>query len=117
MGGNDNKSGDSNEVWSSSNGKTWDNNSTISVTWDGMKDFGAQVFDGKIWILGGNDNGSRIQKYYTFDKSSWSSQAFPDWSQRSNLVSYDFENYLWVVGGDNGTDESSHMHDVWKDGK
>ena len=117
MGGNDNESGDSNEVWSSSNGKTWDNNSSISVTWDGMKDFGAQVFDGKIWILGGNDNGSRIQKYYTFDKSSWSSQAFPDWSQRSKLVSYDFENYLWVVGGDNGTGGSSHMHDVWKYGK
>ena len=113
MGGNDNESGDSNEVWYSSNGKTWDN-STISVTWDGMKDFGAQVFDGKIWILGGNP---RTNKFYTFDGTTWSDQQDASWSVRSSLVSFRFDNYLWVVGGDSGTGGSSHMNDVWKYGK
>ena len=113
MGGNDNESGDSNEVWYSSNGKTWDN-STISVTWDGMKDFGAQVFDGKIWILGGNP---RTNKFYTFDGTTWSGEQDASWSVRSSLVSFRFDNYLWVVGGDNGTGGSSHMNDVWKYGK
>ena len=113
MGGNDNESGDSNEVWYSSNGKTWDN-STISVTWDGMKDFGAQVFDGKIWILGGNP---RTNKFYTFDGTTWSGYQDASWSVRSSLVSFRFDNYLWVVGGDNGTGGSTHMNDVWKYGK
>ena len=113
LGGNDNESGDSNEVWYSSNGKTWDN-STISVTWDGMKDFGAQVFDGKIWILGGNP---RTNKFYTFDGTTWSGYQDASWSVRSSLVSFRFDNYLWVVGGDNGTGGSSHMNDVWKYGK
>ena len=113
MGGNDNESGDSNEVWYSSNGKTWDN-STISVTWDGMKDFGAQVFDGKIWILGGNP---RTNKFYTFDGTTWSGYQDASWSVRSSLVSFRFDNYLWVVGGDSGTGGSNHMNDVWKYGK
>ena len=113
MGGNDNESGDSNEVWYSSNGKTWDN-STISVTWDGMKDFGAQVFDGKIWILGGNP---RTNNFYTFDGTTWSGKQDASWSVRSSLVSFRFDNYLWVVGGDSGTGGSSHMNDVWKYGK
>ena len=113
MGGNDNESGDSNEVWYSSNGKTWDN-STISITWDGMKDFGAQVFDGKIWILGGNP---RTNIFYTFDGTTWSDGQDASWSVRSSLVSFRFDNYLWVVGGDNGTGGSSHMNDVWKYGK
>ena len=113
MGGNDNESGDSNEVWYSSNGKTWDN-STISVTWDGMKDFGAQVFDGKIWILGGNP---RTNKFYTFDGTTWSDEQYASWSVRSSLVSFRFDNYLWVVGGDSGTGGSTHMNDVWKYGK
>ena len=85
-----------------------------------MKDHEAQVFDGKIWILGGNDNGSRIKKYFSFDGTEWSKDdqaAVPDWSQRSSMVSYEFDNYLWVVGGDNGTSGSTHMKDVWKYGK
>ena len=129
MGGNDNSSGDFKDVWTSSDGETWyDNTSTTNVTWSGMKEHSAQVFDGKIWILGGNDNGSTQQKFYFYptDNGSWSStdNATPlksdgstAWSQRSSLISFDFDNYLWVVGGDNGTAPSRHMKDVWKYGK
>ena len=115
MGGNDNSS-DLKEVWTF-DGTSWDNQTSPTVTWEGMKDHSAHVFDGKIWILGGNDNGSRIKKFYTYDGTSWSSAVVPSWSQRSSLVSYDFNNYLWVVGGDNGTSGSTHMKDVWKFGK
>ena len=129
MGGNDNSSGDFKDVWTSSDGETWhDNTSTTNVTWSGMKEHSAQVFDGKIWILGGNDNGSTQQKFYFYPtvNGSWSStdNATPlksdgstAWSQRSSLTSFDFDNYLWVVGGDNGTAPSRHMKDVWKYGK
>ena len=115
MGGNDNSS-DLKEVWTF-DGTSWDNQTSPTVTWEGMKDHSTHVFDGKIWILGGNDNGSRIKKFYTYDGTSWSSAVVPSWSQRSSLVSYDFNNYLWVVGGDNGTSGSTHMKDVWKFGK
>ncbi len=115
LGGNDNSS-DLKEVWTF-DGTSWDNQTSPTVTWEGMKDHSAHVFDGKIWIIGGNDNGSRIKKFYTYDGTSWSSAVVPSWSQRSSLVSYDFNNYLWVVGGDNGTSGSTHMKDVWKFGK
>ena len=118
MGGNDNTS-DLQDVWTY-DGSSWTQQTSPSVTWSGMKDHEAQVFDGKIWILGGNDNGSRIKKYFSFNGTSWSQDdqaAVPDWSQRSSMVSYEFDNYLWVVGGDNGTSGSTHMNDVWKYGK
>ena len=115
MGGNDNTS-DLQDVWTY-DGSSWTQQTSPSVTWSGMKDHEAQVFDGKIWILGGNDNGSRIKKYFSFNGTSWSQASIPDWSQRSSMVSYEFDNYLWVVGGDNGTSGSTHMNDVWKYGK
>ena len=113
MGGN-NSSGDSKEVWYSTDGINWTQQTDSIVTWDAMKDFGAQVFDGKIWILGGNP---RTNKFYTFDGTTWSGEQDASWSVRSSLVSFRFDNYLWVVGGDNGTGGSSHMNDVWKYGK
>ena len=79
-----------------------------------MKDHEAQVFDGKIWILGGNP---RTNIFYTFDGTTWSDGQDASWSVRSSLVSFRFDNYLWVVGGDSGTGGSSHMNDVWKYGK
>ena len=113
MGGN-NSSGDSKEVWYSTDGKNWTQQTSSIVTWDAMKDFGAQVFDGKIWILGGNP---RTNKFYTFDGTTWSGEQDASWSVRSSLFSFRFDNYLWVVGGDNGTGGSTHMNDVWKYGK
>ena len=113
MGGN-NSNGDSKEVWYSSDGISWTQQTSSIVTWDAMKDFGAQVFDGKIWILGGNP---RTNKFYTFDGTTWSGYQDASWSVRSSLVSFRFDNYLWVVGGDSGTGGSSHMNDVWKYGK
>ena len=113
MGGN-NSNGDSKEVWYSSDGISWTQQTSSIVTWDAMKDFGAQVFDGKIWILGGNP---RTNIFYTFDGTTWSDGQDASWSVRSSLVSFRFDNYLWVVGGDNGTGGSTHMNDVWKYGK
>ena len=113
MGGN-NSNGDSKEVWYSSDGISWTQQTSSIVTWDAMKDFGAQVFDGKIWILGGNP---RTNKFYTFDGTTWSGYQDASWSVRSSLVSFRFDNYLWVVGGDSGTGGSNHMNDVWKYGK
>ena len=59
------------DVWTY-DGSSWTQQTSPSVTWSGMKDHEAQVFDGKIWILGGNDNGSRIKKYFSFNGTSWS---------------------------------------------
>ena len=58
-----------------------------------------------------------MKKYFSFNGTSWSQASIPDWSQKSSMVSYEFDNYLWVVGGDNGTSGSTHMNDVWKYGK
>ncbi len=74
MGGN-NSSGDSKEVWYSTDGINWTQQTSSIVTWDAMKDFGAQVFDGKIWILGGNP---RTNKFYTFDGTTWSGEQDAD---------------------------------------
>ena len=127
VGGN-NSSGDLNDIWTSSNpddNSTWKKQTTPIV--NGMKDHKAQVFDGKIWILGGNAGGNMLQKYYIFysvtqdpagiiSGFSWSS-AVPNWSQRSSMASLNFDNHLWVIGGDNGTGSSSKMKDVWKYGQ
>ena len=83
------------------------------------------VFDGKIWVIGGdNSDGSPQRRYFTYDGSNWSSLLSPEksdgsiaWSQRSSTLTLIFDNYLWVIGGYKGETSEKVLADVWKYGK
>jgi hypothetical protein len=71
----------SREVWSSSDGATWDR-VTASAGWCPRIAAGAVVFQGRMWILGGTED------YYFGDETSlkndvWSSADGKNWTQET----------------------------------
>ena len=71
----------SNEVWSSTDGVTWEP-ATEKAGWSPRIAAGAVVFKGRMWILGGTED-----YYFGDDKSLkndvWSSADGKDWKQET----------------------------------
>ncbi len=116
----------SNEVWSSKDGKNWEQ-VTEHAGWTPRLAGGCVAFDGKIWILGG------IGDYYFGDKTSlkadvWNSadgktwnlvtESAP-WGGRAYFKPLAFHGKLWVMGGGNYVPDYEASNDVWSspDGK
>jgi hypothetical protein len=120
----------SNEVWSSSDGATWEQAAPPSpplqdgakaLRWTPRIAAGAVVFKGKMWILGGTEN------YYFGNKQSlkndvWSSAdgkdwrlavAHAGWSPRAYHQAVVHNGKIWVFGGGNYVPEYQALHDVW----
>jgi hypothetical protein len=110
----------SNEVWSSTDGKTWDL-VTNQAGWSPRLAAGAVAFKGRLWILGGTEN-----YYFGDDKSLkndvWSS---PDgktwtrvveqapWSPRAYHAAVVHGGKIWVLGGGNYVPTYHAQNDVW----
>ena len=116
----------SNEVWSSTNGKKWDQ-VTAKAGWSPRLAAGLVEFAGKMWMLGG------IEDYYFGDEKSlkndvWSSTdgkewtlvtEHAEWSPRAYQSAVVFDNKMWVFGGGNYVPKYQALNDVWysEDGK
>jgi len=116
----------SSEVWSSSDGKNWEQ-VTAEAGWSPRLAAGLIVFDGKMWILGGTEN------YYFGDQQSlkndvWSSEDGKTWTRVTEQAPWPARAYhaavahdgkMWVMGGGNYVPEYAAHHDVWSsiDGK
>ena len=110
----------SNEVWSSTDGKKWEQ-ATFNAGWSPRLAAGLVEFKGKMWILGGTEN------YYFGDESSlkndvWSSADGKEWTlvteqagwkPRAYHVALAYDDKLWVLGGGNYTPEYFVYNDVW----
>ena len=84
----------------------------------------AVVFDGKIWVLGGNEGSTHNgidnlnEVWSSSDGMSWTNanargpaEGSKHWSKRVNHAAVVFDGKIWVLGGT--TDGSSRLNDVW----
>ena len=110
----------SSEVWSSGDGKTWEQ-TTASALWSPRIAAGAVVFQNKMWILGGTEN------YYFGDEKSlkndvWSSSDGKEWKLATDKAPWSPRAYhqavvlndrIYVLGGGNYVPEYHAKNDVW----
>jgi hypothetical protein len=98
------------DVWSSADGAEWVEE-TGRAPWEGRVHFGAESFDGRLWVFGGsllNDVWSSA------DGAEW--ETSPDrtpWGPRTTSYSTTFAGALWVFGGKTGTAETV-ADEVWR---
>jgi Kelch motif protein len=112
--------GASSEVWSSSDGVTWDQEAK-QAGWSPRLAAGALVFKDRMWILGGTEN------YYFGNDSSikndvWSSADGKEWKQvtahaawppRAYHAAVVHDGKMWVLGGGNYVPNYHALNDVW----
>jgi dihydrofolate reductase len=119
FGGTDNNSSVLDDVWSSTDGKTW-----TEETKDSSKKFSARhghqsvVFDNKMWVFGGNTDAVG----FVTVNDVWSSTDGKNWTKirgngdangftaRYQGASVLFEKKVWLIGG---TNKDGHRNDVW----
>ena len=105
LGGIDNSTAYMNDIWSSSDGKTW-TQVTDNSSWSIRYGHATEVFNNKIWILGG-DNGNLLSDVWfssNDNASSWkqASTSGSMWSTRSGHTAIVFGGKLWMIGGNGG---------------
>lgn len=91
-----------NDVWSSSDGKTW-TLETDAAPWSPRIWFTAAEYRDKMWILGGwSNNPSRNwpDVWHSTDGKTWTEfKSAGSWKERHEHSTYIFQDKLWVVGG------------------
>ncbi len=118
-----------NDVWSSTDGKSWTleapKTTNTNIRWSSRMRHQGLVFDDKIWILGGNgvaDGEYQNDVWSSTDGKSWNLEAPHTtdnnirWTPRYAHASTVFNNKMWVMGG---KDQNGLLNDVWSstDGK
>lgn len=106
-----------NDVWHSTDGVTW-TEATSAAPWTQRHDHTSEVFDGKIWVIGGvlglaADPSSQIfsDVWRSTDGVSWiRATASASWGPRASHSSLVFGSKIWVIGGRN---RSERFNDVW----
>lgn len=80
--------------------------------WSPRSGHQAAVFQGKLWVMGGE---SSYSPYYwndvwsSSDGATWAEEPTAAWSPRSGHQAVVFRDKLWVIGGYDGSDKN----DVW----
>lgn len=90
------------DVWNSEDGVTWtkvtDSAAFTPRTWHA-----SAVFNGKMWILGGEDTRKLSVKlgdaWSSTDGATWTQENARAFAPRSFLKALAFQNKLWVLGG------------------
>jgi dihydrofolate reductase len=110
-------SDESNDVWSSTNGKTWtpvkDNNENGFSARNGHT---SAVFDDKMWVIGGNDSTQLLNDVWSSTNGkTWIEETDnnPRFSIRFRHTSEVFKKRIWLLAGSPMSDISSKSNDVW----
>ncbi len=119
-----------NDVWASADGITWskiDANPVVAgvqnAPWTARYNFGSAVFNGKIFLMGGQDaNGMKNDIWTTVDGVTWKQtdtnpmqagiQNAP-WSPRMDFTTLVYNNRLWIMGGMQTSVPSGMLNEVW----
>jgi hypothetical protein len=102
-----------NDVWSSAAGTSWSQTATPAPMWTGRQNHSSVVFDGKIWVMGGEDQDRNLLRdvWYSEDGANWTqaTSAAP-WIGRHRHASVVFNGEIWVMGGISGF---TLLNDIW----
>jgi len=102
-----------NEVWSTSNGSTWQEHSPHAGFYASAPD--AISANGRMWIVGGNDAvNMRDEIWSSSDGGAWTpTPAGARFPKRGGKGLVWFNNQLWISGGASGADNATQFADVW----
>ncbi len=102
------------------NGVNWTQvrkNSQVFAPWSGRQEFGTVVFNNKVWVMGGTDNGTNVYNdvWSTSDGANWTQEtAHAAWQGRNALAAAVFNNKIWVMGGIKSfSNNYAQIGDVW----
>lgn len=99
------------DVWDSPDGANW-NQVTSSAGFGALTDFGTAVFNGNIYVIGGQTgSGTTNAVCWSGDGNSWGSTGAPFSSRMDPSVAV-FNGQLWVIGGMNYSENTAY-NDVW----
>lgn len=90
-----------NDVWSSDNGVEW-TLETDSAPWSPRLWFAAEVYRGRIWVLGGwaKDSDNFGDVWHSADGRHWEKLETPNcWKARHEHSAFVLHDRLWVAGG------------------
>ena len=87
----------------SANNKIVWQQATEQADWSARERHSSVVFNGKIWVLGGDDGSRQNDVYYSSDGSNWNTATTAAaWSARRGHSSVVFDDKIWVLGGNDG---------------
>jgi hypothetical protein len=90
-----------NDVWYSSDGINW-YCATPSAEWGQRSYHTSVVFDGKMWVIGGDSLNRKFYRdvWYSSDGINWyCATPSAEWGQRSRHTSVVFDGKMWILGG------------------
>jgi len=103
------------DVWYSEDGGRW-YQATGTAPWGPRTGHVVVVFDGRMWLLGGDDGDQRLSDvWYSTDGANWSraSPAAP-WQGRRRHAAVVHDGRIWVLGGATTSGgREGRLNDVW----
>lgn len=103
-----------NDVWSSSDGKTWNQHGDDSIPWDPRQYLDVAVYDGRIFVLGGyNQRGNLNDVWFTQDGENWYEVADTPWIERHAASTWVFKGGLYIGVG-NAVQGGAMHADLWR---
>lgn len=102
------------DVWCSSDGVNW-SEATADAGFPARHDFSATVFNGAMWIVGGDgsDYTTLNDVWYSSNGVNWTeTTATPSFGKRMNASLFVFNNRLWLLGG-SASSAGLDLNDIW----
>ncbi len=96
-----------NDVWSSADGVAWTCH-TPSAAWTPRQYHEVAVFDDRLWVLEGWNQGNRNDVWHSADGVAWEELPNTPWRPRHAASVFVHDGALWMVAGNN------MESDVWK---
>ena len=99
-----------NDVWSSADGANW-SLETSNAEWAGRDSHQALSYNGRLYVLGGDDGNRLNDVWWSADGKNWSLEtANAEWAGRDSHQALSHNGRLYVLGGYDG---SNYLKDVW----
>ena len=113
------------DVWFATKGLVGDPQSemTMGLNWTRAADapwpvrggYEAEVFDGKIWLMGGYNGTNFLNDVWSFDGTTWHQEANAPWPGRDGFASVVHNGELYIIGGRSNDGTVDYvLSDVWK---